>query len=109
MVPNAEANAGSAAKEMDMKHEHRWGGRAVALSALLGALLLAGCESAEKQALLYRAWCKTHECKQLSQAEWQALREEHLLPGQPPDTTGDAVLAGTIAGSIAASSLVGQK
>lgn len=27
-----------------MKHEHRWGGRAVALSALLGALLLTACD-----------------------------------------------------------------
>ena len=84
-------------------------GKKVGLSALLGALLLTGCESDQKQALLYGAWCKTHECKQLSQAEWQALRQEHLLPGQPADTSGDAVMAGVIAGSIAGSSSSGRR
>jgi len=73
--------------------------------ALICALALTACESIEEQALVYHAWCKTHECKDLTQAEFQALRENHLLPGQPPpdDSSANAAIAGVMAGAVAGS------
>lgn len=92
-----------------MNDEQKPGGRAVVLSALFGAVLLAGCESDEKRALLYGAWCKTNDCGELTQKEWQALREQYLLPGQCRDTSSDALMAGVVAGSIAAGSASGRR
>jgi len=72
-------------------------------SLMIALAALSGCESPEEQTTLYNAWCKVHECNGLSQAEWQALRSEVLLPGQTRDTSTDALAAGLIAGSVAGS------
>ena len=108
-----EGNRSAAARRrngvMDMKKLAR-------VAALIGGASvltvgLGGCESDAEKAMLYGAWCKTQQCNNLSMDEWQALRKNHLLPGQPPpdDSASNAVMAGVIAGSIAGSSSGGRR
>jgi hypothetical protein len=73
--------------------------------ALIGASLLttvlAGCgEKPEKTAMLYGAWMKTHPGHEITPAEWQALREEYMLPGQTrPNTDSGDIALGVAAGT----------
>lgn len=68
------------------------------------ALVLAGCSDPRHDAMVFSAWCKLHQCGDLTVAEWKALKSEELLPGQcPADDTDDyiAVTAGAAAGMAA--------
>ena len=73
--------------------------------------LILGCgESSEREAMLYNAWIKAHPKYNISQEEWQGLREEYLLPGQsiPCDDSGDVAIGammGLTSGMAAGSSM----
>lgn len=50
------------------------------------AFLVSGCfdETPQEQKALYNAWVKAYACSSanLTQSEWQLLRDSYLLPGQ---------------------------
>ena len=79
----------------------------LAISAVVGLLVTASIalhETPEQQYQLYNTWMKIHPNIELTQEEWQALRREHLLPGQAPKDDADLALGiavGTAVGTAA--------
>lgn len=75
--------------------------RIALIGASMLAAMLAGCgEKPEKTAMLYSAWMKTHPGHQITQLEWQALRDEYMLPGQTlPNTDSEDIAIGVAAGT----------
>lgn len=82
------------------------------LLALIGVVVLAGVglglaahESPGEVAALYGAWCRANPQVQISQSDWELLRDKELLPGQvPSSSSGSASMAAGVAVGIAAGS-----
>lgn len=77
------------------------------ITLILAALILCGCDEAARQQrdqARFSAWCKVYGNTNLTYAEWADLRNEHLLPGQPPkqDNSGDVALGIAIGGAMSA-------
>jgi uncharacterized protein YcfL len=72
------------------------------------ALLMAGCgDSDERKTLLFNAWMKTHPGFNISQEEWQALRERKMLPGQANSTDNNVALGAAL--GVAAGMAIGPR
>lgn len=73
-----------------------------AVLALALCWTLAGCESRQEQEKLYHAWCKLYNRTDITLDEWQALRENYMLPGGEAKRAADnAAIAAGAAGAAA--------
>jgi hypothetical protein len=82
-------------------------GLVILLTIIGGLLRWDSYESPEKTEMLYRSWMKGNPGTELSQAEWQALRQAELLPGQTVD--GKARTAAAVATGLAIGSAAGRR
>lgn len=82
---------------------------------ILACLVLCGCsdsettenvfdrinrEHQEEQQRLFVAWQKIYCRTNLTFQEWQDLRDQNLLPGQPPKDSGSDFATGVLVGHL---------
>ncbi len=74
----------------------------LAALALAACWTLSGCESRQEQRALYDAWCKLYGRTDITLAEWQALRENYMLPGGDVKRAADMATAAAVSAGVAA-------